>query len=99
VRRKVIETEKEMTTTYEKFMSVYRLNAGNGRYSTTMHYYNRDNTVIDETVNINPQAVNHIKNLMSPYAANTTEYQGNIVSKQFKENMIRKLGVDTICTV
>lgn len=95
---------KEINCTYEKFLSVSRFKSPGEEnqlygYSTTMHYYNRDLDPICDGVNIDPEAVNQIKMLTSPYDANTKEYKGNIVSKQFKDNMVSSLGVDTICTI
>lgn len=95
---------KEISSTYEKFLSVSRFKSPGEEnqvfgYSTTMHYYNRDLDPICDGVNIDPEAINQIKMLTSPYEANTKEYKGNIVSKQFKDNMVSNLGVDTICTI
>lgn len=100
VKRKGIEMSSEITTTYEKFMSVYRFKARDPlEFSTSMHYYNRDLEPIQENTHYNAEAVSMGRRLKTPYEANTKEYKGNIVSKQFKQNMINNLGVDTICTI
>lgn len=95
---------KDVSCTYQKFMSVYRLKTpGDGEsgfdYSTSMHYYNRDLAPVDESKHSNPQTINEVKNLDSPYDANSQEYMGNIVNKAFKDSIINRLGVDTIYTV
>jgi len=61
-----------------------------------MHYYNRDLSPIYEKTNQHAM-INSIGN--SPYMANSQEYQGNIVNKAFKDNIINSLGCKVICTV
>jgi hypothetical protein len=99
IKKKAIDMKCEVTATYEKFMSVYRFKSLGDNYSTSMHYYNRENACIEDNVNVNPEAICKINMLTSPYQANIKEYEGNIVSKKFKDNIVKNLGIDTICTV
>ena len=79
-------------------MSVYRFKSPSSNkgeeyeFSTSMHYYKRDLSPVKEYGISGASSV-------SPYLANSQEYQGNIVNKAFKENMIQNLGAKTICTV
>ena len=62
-----------------------------------MHYYNREIAPITEGKLFSRQDGTGTEQLQSPYEGNTQEFKGNIVSKQFRDNMIKNLGADTIC--
>ena len=68
-------------------MSVYRFKSPNSsvkndfKYLSSMHYYNRDLSPVKEIGQ-------SFTKTTSPYVANSQEYEGNIVNKAFKDDMI-----------
>ena len=92
-KKRFNEMVKMTNSTYAKFLSVYRFKTPSEEelfdFSTSMHYYKRDLSPIKENLNKG--------NPVSPYMNNLVQYQGNIVTQAFKNNMIRNLGSNSFC--
>lgn len=56
------------------------------KFQSSMHYYKRDHSPINEGMQSNNKQFNLIEK--SPYMANLAEYEGNIVTQSFKDNML-----------
>jgi len=60
-----------------------------------MHYYKRDHSPIAEGIAGTGKLL--VPFQRSPYEANLAEYEGNIVTQSFKDNMLQQLGPTFIC--
>ena len=79
-KQEKIEMIKSTSNTFDDVQNAYK-------FQTSMHYYKRDHSPIGEGMTSSNKL--YIPFERSPYAANLAEYEGNIVTQSFKDNMLQ----------